>query len=360
MKMSLLTAATAIAAMAATAQTQLTKYQPGVTTDGAVYFLPKTTIQVSVLVEKSTYTPGDFAPYAGRFLRVMDVDMQSKTAYRVVGIRQTTTCTADTAKGYSVKFNAKTVAANVTLSKDGRLLGINTDEAEDYDTPQAFTPAPRLLPVNPRQFMTEEILACTSTAKMAQLTAREIYDLRENHNLLIKGQADFMPQDGAQMQMMLSRLEEQDQALTSLFCGTTVRDTTEHIITVTPDGPFPRQILFRLSQVCGFTDKDDLSGTPYYISIDDLKTAPPTDEVAAAAKSKKRQPEAGIYVNVPGTMRAVIYDGIEPVSTAEHPAPQFGNVELLSAELFNKRYTTHLLLDPLTGAVSKLDAEPVK
>ena len=41
-------------------------------------------------------------------------------------------------------------------------------------------------------------------------------------------------------------------------------------------------------------------------------------------------------------------------------AGQFGNVELLSGALFNKKYTTHLRLHPLSGAVEKLDAEQPK
>jgi hypothetical protein len=39
------------------------------------------------------------------------------------------------------------------------------------------------------------------------------------------------------------------------------------------------------------------------------------------------------------------------------PAAQFGRTELLSADLFDKRYTTHLWLNPVTGAIDRLDAE---
>ena len=42
------------------------------------------------------------------------------------------------------------------------------------------------------------------------------------------------------------------------------------------------------------------------------------------------------------------------------PAAQFGNVELLSGELFNKHYGTHLWLNPVTGAIDKLEAEQPK
>ena len=86
---------------------------------------------------------------------------------------------------------------------------------------------------------------------------------------------------------------------------------------------------------------------------------PPTNE-AEATRAKKKQPESGIYVNVPGKMRVTILLNGSPISAAEHPAAQFGQVELLSGDLFNKRYTTRLWLHPVTGSVERLDAEMPK
>lgn len=338
-------------------QTALSDYRPGVTSEGAVYFLPKTAIRVSVLIEKSTYTPGDFSNYAMRYLRLKDVALEPSTIYRVVAVSQSPYALPDTTKAYAVKFNAKTVAANLALSDDGILQAINT-KPKAQEQPQSFQAAPKQKKENPRQFMSEDILAAGSTAKMAELTAREIYDLRENKNLLIKGQADFMPHDGAQMKLMLERLDQQDKALTSLFSGTTVKDTTETILTIIPDGNINKQVLFRLSQRRGLVDADDLSGEPYYVTVEDLKTVPPVNQEMAA--KKKKQPESGIYVNVAGRMRSTIFKGKQNFSVKDFPAGQFGNVELLSGELFNKHYSTRLWLNPLTGAVDQLEAEQPK
>ena len=83
--------------------------------------------------------------------------------------------------------------------------------------------------------MNEETLAAGSTAKMAELIAQDIYEIRESRNLLVRGQADNMPKDGEQLRLMLNQLDKQDQAMTSLFIGITEKDTTEHTITVIPD-----------------------------------------------------------------------------------------------------------------------------
>ena len=48
-------------------------------------------------------------------------------------------------------------------------------------------PAPTVLQkkANPREFLTEEILMASSTAKMAELVAKEIYNIRESKNAFI-------------------------------------------------------------------------------------------------------------------------------------------------------------------------------
>lgn len=350
------------------AQTQISSYRPGATTDGAIYYLPKTALRVSVKVEKTVYTPGDFCRYAQRYLRLNDVQQEPSVSYRVVGIEQEAVPVPDTTKVYALKFNAKSAASNIELSNDGCLLGINVDLKATSSVPEGATTdmfASNAIEApsgavggasSVRRYLTEEILAAGSTAKMAELTAREIYDLRENRSLLIKGQAEFMPKDGEQLRLMLQQLDEQDRALTSLFAGVTICDTTEHFILILPETVRERRVLFRLSQIDGLVDPDDLSGSPYYITIDNLNALPAVDEVAAA-KTKKKQYEAGVYVNVPGRLRSTIYQAVDPLLSQEFPAPQFGYVELLSADLFNKRYTTHLWVNPLTGAVDKLEAE---
>ena len=341
-----------------TAQTQLSAYQPGVTAEGVVYYLPQTAVQLRVLVEKTSYEPGDFARYAQRYLRLNDVALEPSTTYRVTSITVGPKGVPDTTKVYSVKFSPKTVAANLALSDDGLLLAINA-EAHPVAVMPAFEAAKKPAPVNPRQFMSEEILTAGSTAKMAELTAREIYDLRENRNLLIKGQADFMPTDGTQMQLMLSQLDKQDRALTQLFQGVTTRDTTEHVITLVPTEAVSNEVAFRLSQRMGLVDADDLSGTPYYINIENISNLPAIDE-EAAAKAKKKKVQAGIYVNVPGKMRVTVVRDTETIVSAELPAPQFGQVELLSGELFDKHYTTRLWISGVSGAVERLEAEQPK
>lgn len=338
------------------AQTQTEQYLPGLTTEGAIYALPKTAVRIAVLVEKTTYTPGDFAPYAERFLRLNNVSMEPSTSYRIISVSQSAVGVSDSTKYYAIRFSNKTAAINVARAEDGVLLALNA-EPRFQVIPDVFTAAPKPAVVNPRKYMNQEILAAGSTAKMAQLTAQEIYDIRSSRSDLVKGQADFMPQDGEQMKLMLSQLDQQDRALTSLFAGTTVKDTTETVLTIIADSAMHRKPLFRFSKHFGLVGENDLSGSPYYISIENLTKLPPADEKAAKNKKKAAY---GLYYNVAGRMRSTIYDANKIADEAEFPAGQFGNVELLSGELFNKHYNTRLWLNPISGDIDKLEAEQPK
>ena len=325
--------------------------------DGSSYFLPKTALRFTLLVEKTTYKPGEFNQYAERYLK-KPVPSEEQQTYRILSIKMTPYGVADTTKIYKANIDTKHNISSIYKNDNGVLLAVNDrPNAIAQETP--FKAAPKPARRNPYDYLSQEILSAGSKSKMAELTADEIYDIRDSRSQLTKGQAENMPTDGQQMRLMLNQIDEQDKALTSMFKGTYECDTTEHSLVICPDGPFQRQLLFRLSQINGLVDTDDLSGAPYYVSVEDLNTVPPIDE-EAAAKAKKKIYEAGVYVNVPGKMRVTLYQGINSIITSEQPAPQFGNVELLSGELFNKHYTTHLWLNPITGGVERLDSEQPK
>ena len=364
----LLTATMLIASGAmATAQTQVTEYRPGMTAEGVVYYLPKTTVKVAVKVEKTTYTPGEFCKYADKYLRLSNVREDSYNTYRLIDTKIWSYGEADKQKAFAVKVNAKTAVCNLKLADDGRLLAVNADAPAEKPLPQPFEAAKKEAPANPRSFLSQEILAAGSVTKMAELTASEIYDIRESRNSLTRGEADFMPKDGEQLRLMLSSLDQQDKALSSMFSGTVSKDTIEMVFTITPDKEINKKVLFRMSEKLGLLDKDDMAGAPYYLSVKDLQTLPKQqvlDEKAQKAKEKAEQAakEKGnvLYVNVPSKMLVTIAAGNNKVAEYETTAGQFGRVELLSGDLFNKRFTTHLTLDPQSGAVDKLVAEELK
>ena len=135
----------------------------------------------------------------------------------------------------------------VGLTSEGILLSINTDgEEEPLPAVPKGNDAPKRL--NPRDYMNQEILSAGSNAKIAELTAEEIYDIRDSRTALIKGEADNMPKDGAQLKLMLDQLTMQETALTQLFKGTVDTSTEVFTIELTPAEFTDRMVLFRFSE----------------------------------------------------------------------------------------------------------------
>ena len=169
-----------------------------------------------------------------------------------------------------------------------------------------------------------------------------------------------MPKDGTQLKLMMSQLDTQEKALMQVFSGVTTKDTTMTTITYLPTSEVEKQPLFRFSKYYGIVDNDDLSGSPYYIKVAKKKTF--NDEPAVAddkkdKKEKKDKNDIGLRVNIPAKMDITIFNGTgNTLAKEQFQAPQFGKLENLSGELFGKKQSSRLILNPQTGAISKIEA----
>ena len=172
---------------------------------GVTYALPKTQIELEVKVNKITYTPGEFGKYADRYLRLNNISVDPKEYWELTSVKVKPVGVPDKENVYFVKMKDRTVAPLIELTEDGIIKSINVP-IEGKKTLPAKTIVPAQKKVNPRDFLTEEILMASSTAKMAELVAKEIYNIRESKNALVRGQADNMPKDGAQLKLMLDNL----------------------------------------------------------------------------------------------------------------------------------------------------------
>ncbi len=324
--------------------------------EGLTYYLPKTAVNVSLLVEKTTYTPGQMAAYAELYFKtpakaVADVD------YRIVGIRFSTEGVPDSTKRHTILLDKKHSIFDIDCEKNGVLRAINT-KGVTKKTPTAFVPARKPAPLNPNDYMSQDILSAGNLPKMAQMVAQEIYDIRDSRNQLSRGEADFMPNDGEQLRMMLAQLRTQETALMQMFTGVTVKDTTECVFQFVPDPTVQKRTLFRFSKKFGCVADDDLSGEPYYVYVDDEHIYPDFPDEAEAAKKQKDDLVLG--VNLPGKIRVRLSVGSQTQASFETYAAQYGREEMLSGSLFGKKMTARLVLDTVTGAVVSLKTEPIE
>lgn len=332
------------------AQPVTTQMKPGRTPEGVVYFLPKTAIRINLLIEKKVYTPGEYAKYAEKYLRLTGIEQEEQVTYTVANYGITTIGVRDTSKCYSVMLKGKSETADIKLSDDGVLLAVNDTPVKPKEQ-APFQPAPKAVTPDPHEYQQAEIRSAGSMAKQAEMTVNQILELQEQRQQLITGEAEDMPQDEQQLRLMIEQIDRQREILMSMFTGTTTRDTVEQTITVCPEKEVSREVIFRLSKKLGLVDKDDLAGVPYYMTIEDMHRT--NTQKYEVPDNKKNE---GFYVNVPGRIRLTLHREDHQLATFDLYAGQFGFVELRSGALF-KRYVTHMTLNPATGSVDNIHAD---
>ena len=356
------------------AQPEISLLKPGTDAEGQVYYLPKTAVRLYLQVEKTTYTPGEYARYAERNLQLKDIQQEPQVSYRLINYQLSTIGVRDTSKCYLLRMKGKAETATVNLSDDGILLSVNSEPLTAV-SPKPFAKSQKSKANSPQTYyLSAEVLAAGSSAKKAELIARQLLEMREQRQLLVTGEADEMPQDEQQLRLMLNEIDERDRQLTTLFTGTVQRDTSETVVTYCPEKEVERQVIFRLSRHLGIVDSNDLAGTPYYISIkthdgdnqegDSDEPLLTTDEEANTKQptyDKKRYTRKykGFFVNVPTIAEISLYHQDEFLDSFEKPFAQFGTQELRDGQLF-KRYVTHMQLDPTTGGVVTFEVENEK
>lgn len=331
------------------AQTQVTTFQPGATSDGVTYALPTTGITIKVVSLKVNYTPGEFARYAERLLLLHDVEQQPSTSWTIVELKMDYYGQPDTTKVYTVKLKDKSLAPLVSLSNEGLLMAVNNPTRDIISTPPD-QPYRFRKNDNPAKYLSQEILQAANKAKMAELTAQEIFDIREAKSAIIKGEADNMPQDGESLKTLLQQLDQKEQGLTSLFLG--VRDSAIVTSTYTfvPTTSANKKTLFRFSSHFGPVDADDLSGEPVTISVEDLHTVNlPTEEELAKRKI------TGLVYNIPGMAEVTVTLSGKTLAQQKASFAQFGTTDQLMPVLFNKGATTRVTFSTVTGAMQVIE-----
>ena len=322
---------------------------------GVTYFLPKTAVEIALRIEKTTYTPGRLAEYSEIYFKKA-ADTKPRVSYRIVGVDFRPTAVPDSAKMFSVMIDKKHSIVSLDCDRNGVLMAIN-DKARPTAQPAAFKPAPKSAALNPEDYMSQDILSSGNLPTMARLVAQEIYDIRDSRNQLSRGEADFMPKDGEQLKLMLAQLNTQEQALTQVFQGTTVKDTTEQVVTIIPTKGEKKMLAFRFSRHFGLTANDDLAGAPYYAVVDDEHII---DELPATGDGKKQKDDLQIGVSLPGKIKLSLTADGRTIAQYSTYAAQFGRVEMLSGALWGKKITSHIVLNPVTGNVVSLKSEPLE
>ena len=328
------------------AQTEVNAFFSGAN-EGVTYHLPDTKVEIILKATCIKKSPGEFSRYADRYLRVKDAIKEANSYWELTGAETATIGTPSPEKMFTVKLNGSN-ASNLTLDEQGIIAAINTRHPAAEEESQAAVETQRHTDAS--HYMTEEMLQASSTAKLAELTAKEIYAIRESKLAITRGQSENMPKDGQAMQLMLDELDKQEMALTELFIG---RTDMRILIEPRENSDTTKAVLLRFSHKLGFVGKDNLAGEPVYYDFRDLKTV----KRPTAEELKKRKPikKEGICYTIPGKAEIEVYTRTRKLIKEEIPVAQLGTTEILSKNLFNKNNATKVVFDTATGGIISIE-----
>ena len=320
---------------------------------GITYSLPKTSLIVNAEVIKTTSKAGPYYKYAEKYLGVKDAISKDKISYQLGKISLENKGIPDPNNTYIVEFKSGTVAPYAYLTEEGLLCSINAEYIPEENSSKELTKRNKQADqITEASVLSEELLMAGSTAKQAEVAAKQIYRIRESRLNILTGEADNLPPDGEAMKLVIQQLEEQEQALTNLFTGIQVRDTSDYEITIDPYDDLEREILFRFSPQLGIVAADDLGGTPVYLDLKATARAPALEPKEAEKKEKSLK---GIIYNIPGKASVTISMNKKTLLKGEVQVTQFGSQEGLAPVMFeDKKAPIKVYFYPETGAIKQI------
>ena len=322
---------------------------------GVTYFLPKTEFVVKAKVLKVTEKAGPYYKYAQKYLGAGNPVVKDQVYYILDGVTVGSHGIPDKEQAYLIEFKTKTVAPFACLTEEGLLCTIN---AEYRPEQPATVPAQNReeAGISAQSVFTEEYLQAGSVVKMADITAKQIYRLRESRTDLITGEAENIPRDGEAMKLVMQQLEAREKVLVELFQGTVVIEEQGYEVSLIPDGDTSNNILFRFSKHLGVVGSDDLSGSPVYINIKQINKTPEiTDPKALEARAKLAINPKGIIYKVPGKAQVEVVYGTESVFSGEMLVAQFGETQVLAPNILeDKKTSVQIFFYPETGAIKQI------
>lgn len=320
---------------------------------GITYSLPKTSLVIDAEITKVTCKAGPYYKYAEKYLGVKDAITEDKTYFELGKISLINKGVPDADNTYIIEFKQGTVAPYAYLTEEGLLCSINAEytpmESELVAVKNKKAPQDK---VTEASVLSEELLMAGSTAKQAEVAAKQIYRIRESRMNILTGEADNLPPDGEAMKLVIQQLEEQEKALTNLFTGIQTKEMDHYEVSVIPHDDLDKEVLFRFSSQLGIVNADDLGGTPVYMNLKAIERAPVLDAKEADKKEKSLK---GIIYNIPGKASVEIQMNKKSLYKGEAQITQFGSKEGLAPVMFeDKKAPVKVTFYPETGAMKQI------
>lgn len=314
------------------------------------YYLPKTITEIEFVASKTTRKAGEYYQYARKYLGISDVITADSETWCLESATITSRGVANTDERYQLTFKSGQTPY-IFISEEHTILSANTyPEVETAQTTAANQDV--IGDINASKALSSDILMSGSIAKMAEMAAKQIYRIRESRMDILTGEADNMPADGESMRIIMEQLDQQEQALTSMFIGTTSIEYFTQNMQYTPVDNVDHQVIMRFSEHLGFVDANDLSGAPIYLSVDVLERGEyPLDNKG----NVKKVPKGALAYNIPGKVEMSLQFDSNTIAKKEFCVAQLGVVYGLDPALLSrKKEPTFVIFDHTTGGILQM------
>lgn len=249
----------------------------------ATYANPKSGVTISVTIEKSHFTPGEFARYAQKML----------------GVRASLTERVETKVVASAIYEvapAEPCKKSVKGGKKGAVLP---------------------------EFRTDN--RALSAEQQAQAAADMIFSLRRHRKELITGDAGENV-FGEGLRAALNQIAKMEKQCLDMFYGTTVVEVEEYRFNVTPTAEETNYLVSRYREGEGMRPVADLSATPIMVVFTPAEANVENLPIATVKDKVKSD-----YLLVPSCSVELLL-GTESLCKAETTIPQYGKVVTLAVK----------------------------
>jgi hypothetical protein len=335
--------------------------------EGFFYSLPRTGINVEIIVKKTQKIKGPYSEFADKYLGLTQVININSTEYEITSIRLSTFNEPDPSNYFFVKTSGKkkdSQAMELFLSDRGALIGTGNNKKSENDKQNkeiggsGFT-IPEL--PNPSLFervdtvirkisvdtttIEQKVFKKIASAKTPDQKAKEAADfvlkLDESMFNLINGYQEVNYEKGT-MEYMYKQMDELKNEYLELFKG--VKGVTQetysfrYIPQYNPEITSTTICKFSLSK--GIMDKNSPTGDLIQMEISPLNNLSQVRSFVDQRNSVNKE-EKGFYYSIPDEAEVVVKIGGQEKIESQFTINQFGVVTFLPAsdmgniELFN-------------------------
>jgi hypothetical protein len=325
-----------------------------VTEGSIVYALPQTVLEFDIIAERRTEIPGPFAGYAGEMIGLDNVITVGNETWTLTDVRIKTIEELDPAQYYVIQGTTLMQTNLLALKKNGLILDINPDiyaltghsnlqhgteisglmfpDRGAYDYVSTMTDTAYRVIKADTAFIRVPYLVQKKKGMTVEEEAREAADrlleLREGRHMILTGETNIFPQDGAAINE-INRLERE---YTALFAGKTWTETKLFRIWLTPELSMAgkRTDIVSFSESKGVLPAGEVGGRPVQV---EMTASGKTGELKLVVKPVTSQKDLAardrLYYRVPDVAEIRISMGDETLCTARKLVYQFGNTVTL-------------------------------